>query len=513
MLMAGQDVLCVLPTSVGKTACFVMPTLAMEWRTLVFSPLVALMRDQVQSLERKRIAAAQLSGMQSDAENMLVLRRWMAGEIQILYTAPERLKNEMFQQAIRTVRPDMVALDEAHCLSSWGDNFRPEYAKVGDFVRELQPKVVVALSATLPDDVEADVRRVLGLGNAKMACFFSKRLNLNLKSRNMDSAFEIADVAKEALKGPGSVIIYCSTIKKMGEFVGTIQPYLGHEIGIFHGELDDNTKRSQMDLFMQGHVRCIAATKAFGMGVDKGDVRAVIHRHIPGSLEDLAQEVGRAGRDGLPSECVTFFDKEGIDTQNFFLDSGHPSEETIHKLFRYLQASANRAGIIKRTVKEMAIGAKIRSVQADAAVQILSGAGVIERNKTEDKVCRVKFLKASEDPRVMIYTGMIESIGIKNDDYYEFDENLLSVRIGVERATVYKWLRTWHEKGMIIHEPPFRGYATKVVGRMELIDFERLKEKAEHAYRKFDQVMEYNDVPDDEKHDFLENYFLNGQKR
>ena len=166
-IMGQRDTICILPTGTGKTAVFVIPTLCLDWKTLVFSPLVALMRDQVQSLQRMGIRAGQMSGMQNDAENAMAAQQWMAGELQMFYVAPERLRNELFQQAMKAVKPNMVVLDEAHTLSQWSDNFRPDYCKVGDFIVAYNPDVVTAFTATAPDEAIADIRRVLGLQEAQ----------------------------------------------------------------------------------------------------------------------------------------------------------------------------------------------------------------------------------------------------------------------------------------------------------------------------------------------------------
>jgi ATP-dependent DNA helicase RecQ len=510
-IMAQVDTICILPTGTGKTACFAIPTMSLNWRTIVFSPLVALMRDQVKGLHRMNFPAAAMSGMQTDGENADAARRWQEGELNFLYVAPERLHNEIFKQAVGRMPPDFVVLDEAHTLSQWSDNFRSSYCKVGDFVREINPKVVLACTATCPKHVEQDIRRVLGLSHAKKLIHYPRRTNLDLRSDNLASEHMITETLL-GVRGSGGSIVYCATIKRVEELAETLSKSIrGKDVLIFHGELSDATKRNNQDAFMEGHADIIVSTNAFGMGVDKPDVRCVIHRDFPGTVEALAQEVGRAGRDGLPSLCMTYFSQDSLDTQYFFLKTGHPPVGDIQRVYHALLSMADSSGICRITGDDVATRANVSKFGMRAIFETLKGANVIQREHVDQKICKVRETNISvpaDNERFHDYMQLAEQMGVPTGDgFIEFDMADFASSVSLGYPTVRNWFKKWAQAGWIRFVDPYVGSETRVIGDLSQVDFPRLEFKREEAYRKLDDMLKYVNLPDSEKHAFIENYF------
>ncbi len=505
-IMAQRDTLCILPTSTGKTACFVIPTLCLGWRAIVFSPLVALMRDQVQGLTAKGIKAQAISSMQTEAENQAAIKRWAEGELQFIYVAPERLHNEAFKDAMMRVPPDIVIMDEAHCLSQWSDNFRSSYCLVGDFIREKNPKVVAAFTATCPNEVEHDIRRVLHLENAQKLSYYPRRTNLHLKSDNMLSETQLADFIS-GIDGP--VIVYCATINKVEQTAKQLMSALREDVIIFHGELSPTDKRVNQDMFMNDKIRVMVATNAFGMGVDKGNIRGVVHRDIPGSLEALAQEVGRAGRDGNDSTCMTFYSPDSYNTQKFFIECSYPSKSEINAVMRVLNLAADSNGISQLTISDIAKKTNLFSRKVPAILEVLKSNRIIEREKNGEKIAKIRLDENTpeDDSRFEMWWNTILEYGIEEDGFFNIDLNWFSDHIGLGYQTVTNHFKKWDEQSVIRFIPPYRGSATKIIGSINQIDFERLAIKAAGAHAKLDQVLGYIKTPDNDKHGYLEKYF------
>lgn len=505
-IMAQIDTLCIMSTSAGKSACFLIPTLCNEWKTLVISPLVALMRDQVKSCWNKGISAGQLTGMQTDAENASVIKQWVNNKLQVLFLAPERLQNEMFQAAMKAVKPNMIALDEAHCLSQNGDNFRPAYKAVGDFIRDFDPDVVTAFTATCPAEVEKDIRHVCGLEKASRVIYYPRRENLILSSSYMDHELDIVARVKKS-KGP--VLIYSSTIKRLEELVYTMQNLMSENVGYFHGSLADNTKKTMQDMFIDGKLRVMVATKAFGMGVDLPGLRNVINYDLPGTLEDLSQQDGRAGRDGKESWCHTFVSDAGIRTQEFFIRTGNPSAEDVIGVYQTLLGKADNQGRVECSVKKLAYDSHTNYDLINAVLAQLTGAQVIRRSKDRSTIGKIRFLKSvAEDSRYSLWAEKIEEGGVVGaDGVIEVDMEWLYQALGyTSNTTVTKWLKQWQDEQRLVYIPPPRSAPIEIIGGTDRIDFHRLKVKAEEARTKLDQVLEYCSTPDEEKHAFLEKH-------
>src|SRR5687767_11810474 len=321
-VLRGKDVLCVMPTGAGKSLCYQLPAATTGGLTIVVSPLISLMSDQVQQLRDEGINAAMLNSVLSPAEQREVIGQLQQGFEGLLYVAPERFFAPNFQSLIPALKPKLFAVDEAHCISQWGHDFRPEYARLGEVRQKLGAPLTIALTATATADVRGDIHVRLGLKEPRVVVTGFDRTNLLYESRRMSKAAEKdPELLKLLRQEPGSCIVYCATRKAVDEVTAILSGQLrDRPVFAYHAGMDQAARTGNQERFM-GTPRAIAvATNAFGMGINKPDIRLVIHYNTPGTLEAYYQEAGRAGRDGLQSRCVMLFSYQDRYTQEFFID-------------------------------------------------------------------------------------------------------------------------------------------------------------------------------------------------
>jgi ATP-dependent DNA helicase RecQ len=321
-IMNGQHVLGVMPTGAGKSLCFQLPALLQDGLTIVVSPLISLMKDQVDQLQQQNISATYINSSVSRTEREERLRDATKGRYQLIYVAPERF-NTPFMEQLKTVEISQFVVDEAHCISQWGHDFRPDYMRLGDIARELGAKVICAFTATATAEVRADIIRLLGIPSDNTWIFGFHRANLRLDVVAVDSLRQKIVLLESYLRQrpQAAGIIYCATRKHVEKVSALLGPSgCGFAVERYHGGLDESERRHIQDRFMSGQSRIMVATNAFGMGVDRADLRFVIHFELPGSLEAYYQEAGRAGRDGEPAECTILFNYADTRTQNFFIE-------------------------------------------------------------------------------------------------------------------------------------------------------------------------------------------------
>ncbi len=324
-VLARRDVLCVMPTGGGKSLCYQLPALLLEGLTLVVSPLIALMKDQVDALTARGVRATMLNSTLDPAEQRVRLAEIEAGRYDLVYVAPERFRSGRFVEAMARLGPSLLAVDEAHCISEWGHDFRPDYARIGLARKRLGMPPCIALTATATDLVRRDIADQLDLREPAQFVTGFDRPNLSYQvvptRRDPEKLKALASVLRSS---PGPAIIYASSRARCEAIGQYLRDELKRPAVVYHAGLDRQERTEAQDRFMDGDVEVVVATNAFGMGVDKADVRSVIHYNLPGTLEAYYQEAGRAGRDGLPARCALLFAQGDRFLQEMFIENEYP---------------------------------------------------------------------------------------------------------------------------------------------------------------------------------------------
>ena len=321
-VLAGKDVLCVMPTGAGKSLCYQLPAAVGGGLSIVVSPLISLMQDQVQQLHDEGLAAAFINSTQNSSQQRDVMSDVERGWQGLLYVAPERFSQPNFTARLAKLRPRLLAIDEAHCISTWGHDFRPEYARLGDVRKMLGEPPTIALTATATDDVRSEIVEKLGLRRPKIFITGFDRPNLRYESISLTKKEKFNELMRLLKEIQGSGIVYCATRKNVDEVAAHLrQAQTQRTVVAYHAGMELADRVRGQETFMSAEKPVIAiATNAFGMGINKPDVRFVIHYNFPGTLEAYYQEAGRAGRDGLPARCILLFSYNDRHTQAFFIN-------------------------------------------------------------------------------------------------------------------------------------------------------------------------------------------------
>ncbi|MDD1780553.1 RecQ family ATP-dependent DNA helicase [Enterovibrio sp. ZSDZ35] len=376
-VLAGHSSAAIFPTGSGKSLCYQLPALHLPHLTLVISPLLALMKDQLDFLKGKGIAAASIDSSQTYDESRAIMQAVRNGEIKILMISVERLKNERFRQFISSVQISLLVVDEAHCISEWGHNFRPDYLKLPVYRQQLNIPQVLLLTATATPQVIEDMGTKFGIeqDNIVVTGFYRSNLDLNvIPCREQDKNIALLDLVKQG--GDAPTIVYV-TLQNTAEKVASLLTENGHPASAYHAGMPSDKRQLIQQQFMSGQIRCIVATIAFGMGVDKSDIRAVVHYDLPKSIENYSQEIGRAGRDGEKSVCTVLANRESVSVLENFVYGDTPDEVAIAYVLEQIGTTAQN-GQWEVMLNRLSSDSNIRQLPLKTLLVYLELEGVIE---------------------------------------------------------------------------------------------------------------------------------------
>ena len=448
----NKDTLGLMPTGGGKSITFQVPALAKEGMCLVITPLIALMKDQVQNLKKRGIKALAIYSGMSRQDIIITLENCIFGNYKFLYISPERLDTEIFRTKLRKMHISMITVDESHCISQWGYDFRPAYLKIAE-IRELLPGVpVLALTATATPEVVKDIQARLHFRHKNVFRMSFERNNLAYIVRKTEN--KTAELLHILRSMPGSAIVYVRNRRRTKE----ITELLNNEhitADFYHAGLDDATKDIRQHRWQSGESRVMVATNAFGMGIDKPDVRIVIHMDLPDSIEAYFQEAGRAGRDGQKAYAVILYAKSDKTTLHKRIPDTFPEKEYIRDVYEHLQyyyqmAMGDGLDCVREfNIEDFCRKFKYFPVPVDSALRILTQAGYLEYTAEQDSTSRILFTirrdelyrlrEMGEDMDRLIQAVLRSYTGVFTD-YTYINEDSLAIRTGLTRRQIYEML-------------------------------------------------------------------------
>ena len=461
----GNDTLGLMPTGGGKSVTFQVPAIAMEGTCIVVTPLIALMKDQVDSLRRRGVkAAAVFSGM-THGEIITTLENTVFGAVKILYVSPERLSSELFQTKLRHAQISFICVDEAHCISQWGYDFRPSYLQIAQIRRILPDRPVLALTATATEKVISDIQKRLEFRHENVFKMSFERKNLAYVVRYAEDKYlEMMHI----LSSVGGCAIVYTRSRESTKFISEMLCGNGIESTFYHAGLDDAVKDRRQEEWQAGKIRVMVATNAFGMGIDKPDVRIVVHTDCPDSLEAYFQEAGRAGRDGGKAYAVLLYDKYDRKRLEMSVQSGFPGKEYVRQVYDHIAyfyqigAGSGNGLSFEFDLEKFCRIYKHFPARAESALKILTRAGYIEYRGSENHKSRVMFVlerdelyrlkgnTAEEDDIIEAllrnYTGLFV-------DYQLVEEAVLAMYTGMSQDEIYHILRGLARKHILRYIP------------------------------------------------------------
>ena len=470
-VLANQNGVVVMPTGGGKSLCYQLPAMMLDGVTLVVSPLIALMKDQVDALAARNIPTTFINSSLGYAETNKRLSEIRRGLYKLVYIAPERFRSQAFMDAIASVKVRLFAVDEAHCISHWGHDFRPDYLRLKDAVERLGHPQIIALTATATQKVRADISEQLGLTDPRYHVAGFDRPNLALRVVHVSTEKEKLETLKRIIKtSGGSGIIYAATRKSVEQIAAKLK-MAGLSVEPYHGGMGELERTRAQDSFMGGRVQAIIATNAFGMGIDKRDIRFVVHYHLPGSIEAYYQEVGRAGRDGLPADCMLLFNYADTRTQQFFIEGNHPPPELIRRVYHEIASFGIEK--IEMSARELSqrLGEK-NDMSVYSALVVLEKAGHIQRGRSTDKNIIAR-LTARVDAALDQVDGdsvegavlreLIFSRDINDREQTEIDLNGMGRALDLDAGQVRRALRGLSARGVVSYRNAYQGRGIKLL--------------------------------------------------
>lgn len=468
-VLAGHDTLAILPTGGGKSLTYQVPSLILPGVTLVISPLIALMTDQVRSLRKRGIRAIVLHGGLSHNRVLDILEQAQFGAYDLIYLSPERLVSEFFRTRIQYVDVSLIAVDEAHCISQWGYDFRPPYLRIAEIRNYFPNAPVLALTASATKNVADDIEKFLSLpgceSSFKRFCQSIRRDNIVYVVRYTKDRYRTIDDILKAV--PGTAIIY-SRIRQMTEDIASVLCEIGYTADFYHAGLDRIAREERQQKWMNGQIRVLCATNAFGMGIDKPDVRVVIHFDIPDSLEAYYQEAGRAGRDGEKSYAVLLANDRSVDALLHRHEHIFPTKEYIRDVYQKLAeyyvigAGSGLGAVFPFELEKFCHYARLRYSDVQSALQVLQWAGYITITDAMDDASKLQILLSPKDIFVwkqnqIDQDRILDSImrrytGIFTDTMH-INEEIIADSLSITSTDVYNHLTSLASRGIVKYVP------------------------------------------------------------
>jgi len=504
-VLGGKSTVVIMPTGGGKSLCFQLPALVLEGVTIVISPLISLMKDQVDELKRIGLPATFINSSISLSETYNRIKAVKNGQYKLLYIAPERFYNAEFIAALKEIKVSLFAIDEAHCISQWGHDFRPSYLKLREAIKLTGEPPVLALTATATPEVREDIITQLGLEPSELVITGFARPNLQFGVINATESLKprhVLDIISSAPDETG--IIYAGTRARVDKLMQNLLENNIEAAG-YHAGMDAEDRKWVQNNFLTGKAKVIVATNAFGLGIDKADVRYVIHYDMPGTIEAYYQEAGRAGRDLKPSLCLLLSNSRDRALHEFFIKGDNPPPEIIEEIYDILLSYeadivlityAELVSMLSDSVPEMAIGTSLKLLEKE---------GYISRSHEKSNNAYVKLLKdrnyiidtfnsrasKQKDLFIKLYTRFGEELSRGWQVNFEEEAAILDVK----KESLVRLIRKLSDKSMAEYNPPFKGTEIKILKREKpkniKLNKEALKAKLKRAYEKLDKMEDY----------------------
>jgi len=512
-ILKGKQVIAILPTGAGKSLCYQLPALISENFSIVISPLIALMKDQVDNLNKGNEVAAFINSTMSFSETEEVFQKISFGKIKLLYLAPERLDNKKFAERINELNPNFLFVDEAHCISEWGHNFRPSYTKIQEFIEYCSIKKVSAFTATATPEVVRDIQEQLNFKEPEIFVKGFERENLHL---NVLLNVKKNSKVLELLSGTGGPAIIYTSSRKKAEEVSEFLSLKGINCGYYHAGLNSIERRKVQEEFINDNIRVICATNAFGMGIDKKDIRLIIHYNMPGSIENYYQEIGRAGRDNQESFVYMLYDERDLGIQNYFISNSHPTKELIQKIYSAIN-DFNQVAVGSLPETELIVdtefisnhtGATISRGLLHSSLKFLENAGYLKQVSEFEKKDTIQFLmskgnleqfvrRTSDEELKNILLLLLRDFGSQLfREHKQISVYKIANILGISEEALSESLTTLDNLGIISYHPSIEKETIlltvpRIAKERLQLNYKKINEAYLNSKQKLDKMIDY----------------------